>query len=497
MPPDENPSPSDSFSGLPAGARRPPDPARYGQAPRGTRDFYPLEMAKRRWIEERWRRVATRFGFEEIDGPRFEHLDTYTVKSGEGIVSELFSFTRAGGETEFALRPEFTPTLARMVAAKANALPKPIKWFSVGPYFRAERPQRGRLREFLQWNVDMVGDPSPEADAEVIACCVEMLRECGLGPGDVRVRLNDRNLLAHNLTAIHMASSGLPDDAVPEVLAAIDALPKEGRSKFRERLLKRISDSALEQLEWMLDNPTGIRGPDHTYLIEECAPEHSRFKHKGKSFRFRDYGTEVARLVDCLAYAGAGDFLDIDLSIVRGLAYYTGTVFEVHEATGAERAIAGGGRYDNLVELFGGPSTPAVGFAMGDVVLSLVLQDKGLMPSDAEIAKELGLNPDVFVFSVEESLDAHAAGLLARCRREGLHARRSYKATRNVGKLLKEASNQRARVAAFVEPSPDGTGLRIQVKDLEGDRGQRDFASVDEALAFMRSLSDRAAGAGR
>jgi histidyl-tRNA synthetase len=176
------------------------------------------------------------------------------------------------------------------------------------------------------------------------------------------------------------------------------------------------------------------------------------------------------------------------LAIVRGLAYYTGTVFEVHEATGAERAIAGGGRYDNLVELFGGPSTPAVGFAMGDVVLALVLQDKGLMPSDAEIARELNLDPDVFVFAVDESLDAQASSFLARCRREGMHARKSYKTTRNVGKLFKDASNQRARAVVFLEPSNEGASFRYQVKDLAGSGEQKDFASADDALAFVRSL---------
>jgi len=197
---------------------------------------------------------------------------------------------------------------------------------------------------------------------------------------------------------------------------------------------------------------------------------------------------DVMPLCYAIENAGIVDSCVWDSRIVRGLAYYTGTVFEVHEATGAERAIAGGGRYDNLVELFGGPATPAVGFAMGDVVLSLILQDKGLMPSDAEIAKELRLDPDVFVFSVDESLDAHAASFLALCRREGMHARRSYKTTRNVGKLLKEASAQRARVAAFVEPSPDGHGVRFQVKDLSGGRDQQDFPGADAALAFIHAL---------
>jgi histidyl-tRNA synthetase len=427
-------------------------------------------MAKRRWIEERWRRVATRFGFEEIDGPRFEHLDTYTVKSGEGIVSELFSFTRAGGETEFALRPEFTPTLARMVAAKANSLPKPIKWFSVGPYFRAERPQRGRLREFLQWNVDMVGDPSPEADAEVIACCVEMLRECGLTEKDVRVNLGDRKIFE----TIARHEMGLNANQTTTLLQLVDRRAKLTAEDFAWRCGEvGITKDLIQRFD------------DCVEQVSNCSPHQVLFEmFPGDS----DEASVLDALYQHLDSLGVAEFVQLDMKIVRGLAYYTGTVFEVHEATGAERAIAGGGRYDNLVELFGGPSTPAVGFAMGDVVLSLVLQDKGLMPSDADIAKELGLNPDVFVFSVEESLDAHAAALLARCRREGLHARKSYKTTRNVGKLLKEASGQRARIAAFVEPSPDGTGFRIQVKDLEGDRGQREFASVDEALAFVHEV---------
>ncbi|MGP1310368.1 MAG: histidine--tRNA ligase [Phycisphaerales bacterium] len=478
MPADENTNPAPARA---PGLSRTPDPARYGQAPRGTRDFYPLEMAKRRWIEERWRRVATRFGFEEIDGPRFEHLDTYTVKSGEGIVNELFSFTRAGGDTEFALRPEFTPTLARMVAAKANALPKPIKWFSVGPYFRAERPQRGRLREFLQWNVDMVGDPSPEADAEVIACCVEMLRECGLTENDVRFKINHREAAAAWLRA-----HGVPEGRMFDAFAVLDRRAKGPDSEF-ESFFRQFGITATD-IELLT---SGIRED-----IIELPPGTFEFRKKDGSVVTREAtGARIRRkqvletlipLWQVLHKHGCKEWVSFDFNIVRGLAYYTGTVFEVHEATGAERAIAGGGRYDNLVELFGGPSTPAVGFAMGDVVLSLVLQDKGLMPSDADIAKELRLNPDVYVFSVEESLDAHASAFLARCRREGLHARRSYKTTRNVGKLLKDASNQRARVAVFLEAH--GDAFRFQVKDLSGGPQQQDFANADDALRFVHEL---------
>lgn len=483
MPADENTNPAPARA---PGLSRTPDPARYGQAPRGTRDFYPLEMAKRRWIEERWCRVATRFGFEEIDGPRFEHLDTYTVKSGEGIVNELFSFTRAGGDTEFALRPEFTPTLARMVAAKANALPKPIKWFSVGPYFRAERPQRGRLREFLQWNVDMVGDPSPDADAEVIACCVEMLRECGLAESDISVGVNSRHFAARLMGGDSLEST------IESRLLLLDHYfgGKLDTNDFTDRARTfGISEHDANVV-------VGLKG-----MRAGTIPFDDRFEATlRKNFDASIVEETVLPLRNALRDVGVVDFCRWDNRIVRGLAYYTGTVFEVHEATGAERAIAGGGRYDNLVELFGGPSTPAVGFAMGDVVLSLVLQDKGLMPSDADIAKELRLNPDVFVFSVEESLDAHASAFLARCRRginrhdlrlPGLHARRSYKAaredgTRNVGKLLKDASNQRARVAVFLEAH--GDAFRFQVKDLSGGAQQQDFANADDALRFVHEL---------
>lgn len=465
MQPDETPTPASTPGITPVAPRagRAPDPARYSQGPRGTRDFYPLEMAKRRWIEEKWRKVSIRHGFDEIDGPRFEHLDTYTVKSGEGIVSELFSFTRAGGETEFALRPEFTPTLARMVAAKANALPKPIKWFSVGPYFRAERPQRGRLREFLQWNVDMVGDPSPEADAEIIACCVEMLRECGLGPEDVKVRIGNRYALLGLARA-----AGLTAGKETHYLNLIDAKEKMPATEFTSRLQAiGVNETGLISARTDMGNAGILQ-----MLAQNGVSSEDLYQ----------FETTFKRL-----QAGELEkYVKLDLSIVRGLAYYTGTVFEVHEASGAERAIAGGGRYDNLVELFGGPPTPAVGFAMGDVVLALVLQDKGLMPSDEQIARDLGLTPEVFVFSVDESLDAHGAALLAQCRRAGMHARKSYKTTRNVGKLLKEASSQRARFAAFVEPSPDGASFRVQVKDLQGG-AQESLPTIDQAIEFIKN----------
>ena len=447
-------TPPNDPSGAPSGAK-----SHAFQSPRGTRDFYPIELAKRRWIEDKWRRTAVRHGFDEIDGPTFEHLDLYTVKSGEGIVNELFSFTRQGGDTRFALRPEFTPTLARLAAAKANALPKPTKWFSIGPYFRAERPQRGRLREFLQWNVDVIGDDSPEADAECIAACVGLLESVGFTPDEITIKINDREL-----TAAFAERAGVGSKQMEAFFSFVDGEQKrtaEANAEFISehnlpRELVRSLNSVREEVREYVGKP--IEQFEEHFGIS--SPARSQIDLFGK-----------------LCELGVQDWCEMmQQTIVRGLAYYTGTVFEVHETTGAERAIAGGGRYDNLIELFGGPRTPAVGFAMGDVVLSLVLQDKGLMPSDAQIAADLGLRPDVFVIPTEATEDL-VKPLVARLRREGMHARHTYKSTRNVGKLLKEAGAAHARFALILES--DST---CSVKNLDTNEQSGSFPT-DEAIA--------------
>jgi len=405
------------------------------QAPKGTRDLYPIDAARRRFIMESWRSASIRHGFDEIDGPIFEHLDLYTVKSGEAIVSELFSFMREGGEKAYALRPEFTPTLARMYATKANSLPRPTKWFMAGPFFRAERPQRGRLREFLQWNVDLLGDDSPGADAEVIATCVSMLQAVGLTANDVRIKVNHRSALAQWLE-----SRGLPAPRHAELMTLLDQKAKLPTGAFATGLAQfGFSPEQAEVFEKGIIRITvDERGPGG-------APADSVID-------MTFFSQAVTPLAHQLVAAGIIDWIDFDLSIVRGLAYYTGMVFEVHEAGGKERAIAGGGRYDHLIELFGGPPTPAVGFGMGDVVLALVLADKGLMPSDAALMEKAGLRPDVFVLSTgEPEADAQVRPLVAALRAAGLHARHSYKATKNVGKLLKDASDIRAKTAVIID----------------------------------------------
>jgi len=431
------------------------------QAPTGTRDLYPAELNRLRFIQDAWRRASISHGFDEIDGPTFEHLDLYTIKSGEGIVSELFSFERFGGEKKFALRPEFTPTLARLFAAKAGSLPKPTKWFWMQNCFRAERPQRGRLREFYQWNCDVIGDDSAQADAEVIACAVGMFESLGLTAAHLRVRLNDRRVISALL-----AQCGATDD-----VAALNLLDR------RSKLERGEFEKAAAGL--------GLRLAEFEAGCQRLIAESEAFKAGKPAGEGALLG--LGQLWPLLAQMGVAAWCDFDPGIARGLAYYTGMVFEVHEASGAERAVAGGGRYDKLIELFGGPPTPAVGFGMGDVVLSLVLQDKGLMPGDDQIADRLGLRPDLFVIAAENrenpevtrAADDAVAPLLAAARRAGLHVRKSYKSTRNIGKLLGDATKMRARYALIVE-----TGLTGQIKDLE--KGEQIGIEINKVVEWVK-----------
>ncbi len=453
------------------------------QAPTGTRDLYPVEAARRRYITEAWRRVAINHGFEEIDGPTFEHLDLYTVKSGEGIVSELFSFRREGGEKDYALRPEFTPTLARMYAAKAASLPKPTKWFSVGPYFRAERPQRGRLREFLQWNCDVIGlagEPQDEesdlrlkaqADSDSIICIIALLRSLGLSSADVSIRLSHRSLASELLFRLNVDTANVLDRA----LQLLDRASKLDPEKAEEQS-KSLGFSLREYREHAAGFERLFKGG----LVQLQGGE------SGSLSTLLDFRA-IRLLREQLEAAEVIDWCTLDVNVARGLAYYTGTVFEV--VVDNERAIAGGGRYDNLIELFGGPPTPAVGFGMGDVVLSLVLQDKGLMPSDAELMGLADQTPDVFVIAATPDAEPLIPRVLADLRRAtprsapqqpaassqhpapapGLHARRSYKTTKNVGKLLQEAGKLGARFSVIIE-SADAARIKDMATGAQDDR---------------------------
>jgi len=427
------------------------------QPPKGTRDFYPQAMAWRRFLEDAWRRVSIRHGFEEVDGPLFESLDLYKVKSGEGIVGELFHFEDRGGR-QLAIRPEFTPTLARMVAAQAASLPRPIKWFCVPTLCRAERPQRGRLREFIQWNVDVLGSDAAVADAECIFACIDLLREFGLEPHQVKVRISHREIVRNILVRL-----GVPDERMLEAFDLLDRREKMPPEEFaKEAVALGLDEPSVERFEQMCRRKYPAGDTDH--LQRSVGVDGERLP-------------DLVELDDQLRAFGVAEWCEYDLGIVRGLAYYTGTVFEVHEVTGAERAMAGGGRYDKLIELMGGPAMPAVGFGMGDVVLGLVLQDKGLLP------KELMPRVDAFVFAAGEGLQPRVPAVVASLRGAGLHARMSYRSTTNVGKLLKDAASANARFAVILDEQ--AAADHVAVKDMAS--GEQHEAPLAELAARLGS----------
>lgn len=327
----------------------------------GFREFYPEAFARRNHIFRVWRQTATAFGFAEYDAPVLEPLDLYRTKSGDEIEAQLFSFTDKGGR-EVALRPEMTPTVCRMVGAKASALKRPIKWFSIAEYYRYERAQKGRERAFFQFNADLFAEPGPEAEIELIALLTQCLRSFGLSEQDFYIRLSDRNLWFFYLEAL-----GLDEPRIRAVLSAVDKFEKVGEEAFKPYaeqfgpLDAAIKARVLEFLK--IDTLAGLEGVLTPIGGDKLAA------------RLADW----RKLLGGLEAMGLAPFIQVDLGVVRGLAYYTGFVFEAFDRKGELRAIAGGGRYNDLVAKLGGPDLPAVGFAIGDVTLGLLLEARGLM----------------------------------------------------------------------------------------------------------------------
>jgi histidyl-tRNA synthetase len=332
-----------------------------GKALPGFREFYPDDTALRNHIFATWRGVATRYGFEEYDGPPLEPLELYTQKSGAEIVGQLYAFTDKG-DREVALRPEMTPTLARMVGARAQALKKPIRWFSIPQLFRYERQQRGRLREHFQLNMDILGEPGALADAELIAAAIDVLRAFGLGAGDVRARISDRRVLQALLLG-----AGLSQDQLGVAFTAIDRSERVPREALAEGLQTAGCSSQA------------IEGVFRVAKLKGLAAVQAVLEAVGRA----DAGAPLTEACEALQAMGLGDFVDVDLTIVRGLAYYTGIVFELFDTSKSLRAICGGGRYDGLLKALGGADLPALGFGMGDVVLGELLKERGLVPTHA------------------------------------------------------------------------------------------------------------------
>jgi histidyl-tRNA synthetase len=425
----------------------------------GFREFYPADLALRTHIFRTWRTVATRYGFEEYDGPPLEPLELYTAKSGDEIVGQLYNFVDKGGR-DVALRPEMTPTLARMVAARANGLKKPIRWFSIPQLFRYERQQRGRLREHYQLNCDLIGEPGPLGDAEIIALALDVMRALGLGPADVRVRLSDRRVLRALL-----AGAGVTEPQLGAAYQAVDKIERFDRAALTAHLAEAgvAGETAARVFE-----VAKLRG---VTAVEAALAEVPGGPEAGRALR---------QVVDALGAMELGEFVEVDLTIVRGLAYYTGTVFELFDAGRTLRAICGGGRYDGLLAALGGVDLPALGFGMGDVVLGELLRDRGLVPADVS-------SIDVFLAAVTEEDLPFVLGLAHEVRDAGLRAEYALGA-QAVGKQLKLADARHARFAVVIGPDDRARG-EVMVKDLAGKAQEAvPRAGVVERL---RRLSDQ------
>jgi len=411
----------------------------------GFREFYPDACARRNHIFGQWKQVARAFNFQEYDAPVLEPLELYIEKSGEEIVGQLFNFEDRGGRT-VALRPEMTPSLARLIGAKANSLKRPIKWFNIGEHYRYEKPQKGRLRAFYQFNVDIFGESGPAADAELIALLVQALRTFGLDSKDFKVRLSDRDLWL-----LMLAAEGLDEAGSATVLGIIDKLERTERPKAIEQLYKVLGDGA-EGFLGRVEQAIAIRDFDTLSEFILSLPLEGDLATQAKQ-RLKDWHA----LLGGIKSAGAADFIQIDLGIVRGLAYYTGFVFEAFEASGEGRALAGGGRYDALVNKLGGPEMPAVGFAMGDVTLVDLLESKKLLSTYVE-------SPDfIAIIGGAEARDA-AMSDAALLRSMGYRVDYPLK-DQGFGKQFKDANQKGARFALIYGSEEIEKGV-VKVRDF-------------------------------
>lgn len=413
----------------------------------GFRDFYPEELAPRTHLFRQWRQAAHAYGFSEYDAPVLESLDLYKAKSGDEIEAQLFSFTDKGGR-EVALRPEMTPSVCRMVGAKANALKRPIKWFSIADFFRYERMQKGRGRCFAQFNADIFGEPGPEAEIELIALLIQCLRSLGLAADDFYVRLSDRNLWFYYLEAL-----GLSAEQIRGMLGAIDKFERLGEDAFK--IYTDAHGAMRDEIKTAVLRLLAIKSlPDLETVVAELANEQL-------TERLADW----RRILGGLDAMGLADFVTVDLGVVRGLAYYTGFVFEAFDRKGDLRALAGGGRYNDLVKKLGGPDLPAVGFAIGDMTMELLLKTRGLLP-------EVASKPDVYVVVGGSSERVAAFADIAALREVGYRVDYPMKDL-GFGKQFKQATESGARVALIYGSEELGKGV-VKLRDL----GQREEVEV-------------------
>src|SRR6476660_1602617 len=414
----------------------------------GFRTFYPDDCAGRNYILSKWREVARRYGFSEYDGPVLEPMELYEKKSGGELVGQLFDFRDKGGR-RVAMRPEMTPTLARIVAAREKDFRKPMKWFCCPQFFRYEKQQRGRLREFFQFNADIIGESSPAADAELIALAIDILREFGLTEQDFVVRLSSREIWSGLLTEKKGAGAfGNPE--IDQLLAAIDKAERQPESVVDSQL-ESLGLSWGEVKQWAAGLGERILAPDSA-----------------------DFGKPLASFRELihahLQPRGLLKYVEVDYFIVRGLAYYNGMVFEIFDRTKKERALAGGGRYDGLLDLMsdGKVDLPALGFGMGDVVLGNLIEDTPRAAEKMKVWLAKNRSADVFVVVATEQLRSEALALVQQLRDAGLRVDFSLAAAK-VGKQFQAAEQTGAQFAVlFGEEWP-----MVSVKTLATRAEQR------------------------
>ena len=393
---------------------------------KGTVDFYPEEMAERTWLYQLIRRVSESFGYDEYEAPLLESLELYAARSGEELVKEqAFVFADKGGQM-IALRPELTPSLARMIAQRQNSLTFPLRWWSFGPFWRYERPQRGRTREFFQWNIDLIGIDSADADAELASIAASFFAQAGLSSYEIALLVNNRRLMDGQLE-----ENGIAAEVKPEVIKLIDRKDKLKPDAWEAALLKLgISQGQIAELIAMLaDEDLWKKSP------------------------------ELVRFFETTEAHGCAEYIHYAPYIVRGLDYYTGTVFEARDVQGEFRAILGGGRYDNLVANVGGTPLPGVGFAMGDKVIAHVLEKFGRRP-------DLGRrhSPLVLVTVFDSDRYSETVRLAAELRKAGIHSA-VYPDTGKLAKQFKYAERIGARAAVILGPDEISNGT-LTVKDL-------------------------------
>jgi histidyl-tRNA synthetase len=406
--------------------------------PRGTRDFYPEDLRRRAWLFDRFRAVSRSFAFEEVDAPLVEHAELFVRKAGEEIVEQLYHFELH--DRHLALRGEITPSIARMVIARAGGLRLPVRWFCIGQNWRYERMTRGRTREHYQWNVEIVGESGVGAEAELMAALCSLWDSLGLARDDARLRVNSRALLEETLRQGVLRDR---PEAFTPLCVLVDKLGKIGADAVMDQLSDPEGLVALprEDARWVVDALAARSLDDAAAAAPADSPAMA----------------ELRRLFELLEGYGIADRVEFDASVVRGLAYYTGIVFEGFDAGGRLRSICGGGRYDRLIETLGGPSLPAVGFGMGDVVVGELLSERGLLP-------ETPRDVDDVVVALGEEQRAEAIRVATRLRADG-RAVELMLGTARLKRALGHADRIGARRVVLVGPDEVARGV-ARIRDL-------------------------------